>query len=68
MSQSGQQPQEDEGCLIILLKLIFGVTILLGGWWAVYWAINHGPDFIDKLREEAPAWAERVATTGDEDG
>ena len=51
---------EDEGCLFNLLKLILGIAILIGGWWAVYWGVNHGPEFIANLREEGPAWAERT--------
>ena len=67
MSQRGPQPQEDEGCLFNLLKLILGIAILIGGWWAVYWGVNHGPEFIANLREEGPAWAERTTTTGTSD-
>ena len=68
MSQAGQNPQEDEGCLISLVKLIFGIAILVGGWWAIYWGVNNGPEFIAELREEGPTWTERfTATTTDEE-
>ena len=68
MPQTGQDTQDDEGCLIILIKLIFGIAILVGGWWAIYWGVNHGPEFIAELREEGPAWTERftATTTGEE--
>ena len=68
MSQRAQDPQEDEGCLFSLVKLIFGIAILVGGWWAIYWGINHGPEFIAELREEGPAWTDRftATTTGEE--
>ena len=68
MSQRDQDPQEDEGCLLNLVKLIFGIAILVGGWPAVAWGINHGPEFIAELREEGPAWIDRftATTTGEE--
>ena len=65
MSRSSQQPQGDEGCLILLLKLALSITVLLGGWLGIFWAVNNGPYLIAKLKEENPALAERLADNGD---
>ena len=63
MAQRGQDTQDDEGCLISLVKLAFGIAILVGGWWAIYWGSSYVPDLIDKIREDGPTWTETFTTT-----
>ena len=66
-----QQPNnpEDDGCLGTIIRIVIGIplaiAVSLGVSYGCNWALNSGPDFIDRISEEAPKWAETLTSTSE---